>query len=103
MAAVQRLPADVTSGPDFQVVFLGAEASVDGATSSQWIRQQAERFTWSYEIHANTPHDRAMEIISKEGNLLVLATMVDVSRSWAETLMSPAAHAVRLLMARGLG
>ena len=99
MAAVQQLPADITSGPDFQVVFLGAEASVDGVTSTQWIRRQAERFTWSFEIHANTPHDKAMEMIKAEGTLLVLTTMVDVRQAQGSAgFPAPAVHAAHLLV-----
>ena len=79
--AVKQLPLDVTSRQDFQVVFMGAEAVIDGARSTDWLRQATADFKFSVMVKANTPHDQAMEFIRIEGNLAVIITMVDVSNS----------------------
>ena len=61
-----------------QVYIVGPESQIDMMPSSKWLAEHTSRWT-GFKTHLliNIKRDEALDIISAEGMLLVLCSMVD--------------------------
>jgi hypothetical protein len=73
--AIQSLAVDITQFPGFEVVFVGAEAQIDGIVSKSWIERQCGWLPFPIKIFSNLPHDKAIKLIKANGTLLVLCSV----------------------------
>ena len=60
-----------------QVYFVGSEAKIDMRPSSVWLREKTAKWPWKTHLRVGAKRDEALEILSSEGTLLVLCSLVD--------------------------
>ncbi len=60
-----------------QVYFVGSDAKVDMRPSSVWLREKTAKWPWKTHLRVGAKRDEALEILSSEGTLLVLCSLVD--------------------------
>ena len=87
-----------------QVYIVGPESQIDMVPSSKWLAEHTSRWT-GFKTHLliNIKRDEALDIISAEGMLLVLCSMVDnmpyvVAEAAVRLPKPPALHADRCLL-----
>ena len=60
-----------------QVYFVGSDAKVDMRPSSVWLREKTAKWPWKTHLRVGAKRDEALQILSSEGTLLVLCSLVD--------------------------
>jgi hypothetical protein len=60
-----------------QVFFVGSDAKIDMRPSSVWLREKTAKWPWATHLRVGAKRDEALEILSSEGTLLVLCSLVD--------------------------
>ena len=56
---------------------MGSEAKIDMRPSSVWLREKTAKWPWKTHLRVGAKRDEALEILSSEGTLLVLCSLVD--------------------------
>lgn len=56
---------------------MGSDAKVDMRPSSVWLREKTAKWPWKTHLRVGAKRDEALEILSSEGTLLVLCSLVD--------------------------
>ena len=69
--------AHLTSPQHAQVFFVGSDAKIDMRPSSVWLREKTAKWPWKTHLRVGAKRDEALEILSSEGTLLVLCSLVD--------------------------
>jgi hypothetical protein len=73
-----------------QVFFVGSDAKIDMRPSSVWLREKTAKWPWKTHLRVGAKRDEALEILSSEGTLLVLCSLVDnMPYVVAEAAVSP--------------
>ena len=61
--AVDRLPSNITSRPDFEVVFMGSEVKIDQIPSGVWLDKKTAHWNFTTRVYMNMPgYDPALDI-----------------------------------------
>lgn len=56
---------------------MGSDAKIDMRPSSVWLREKTAKWPWKTHLRVGAKRDEALEILSSEGTLLVLCSLVD--------------------------
>ena len=67
----------ISSRARAQVYFVGSDAKIDMRPSSVWLREKTAKWPWATHLRVGAKRDEALEILSSEGTLLVLCSLVD--------------------------
>ncbi len=60
-----------------QVFFVGTEAKIDMRPSSVWLKEKTAHWSFKKHLKIGVKRDEALEILSSEGTLLVLCSLID--------------------------
>lgn len=60
-----------------QVYFVGTEAKIDMRPSSVWLKEKTANWPFQTHLKIGVKRDEALEILSEEGTLLVLCSLID--------------------------
>ena len=60
-----------------QVFFVGTEAKIDMRPSSVWLKEKTAHWTFKKHLKIGVKRDEALDILSSEGTLLVLCSLID--------------------------
>jgi len=60
-----------------QVFFVGTEAKIDMRPSGVWLKEKTAHWTFKKHLKIGVKRDEALEILSSEGTLLVLCSLID--------------------------
>ena len=56
---------------------MGSDAKIDMRPSSVWLKEKTAKWPWKTHLRVGAKRDEALDILSSEGTLLVLCSLVD--------------------------
>ncbi|KAK9805857.1 hypothetical protein WJX73_008965 [Symbiochloris irregularis] len=68
---------NVSGLPRFEVFFVGSEAKIDMRPSSVWLKETTSKWPWKTNLRVGATRDEALDILSSDGVLLVLCSLID--------------------------
>lgn len=56
---------------------MGSEAKIDMRPSGVWLKEKTAKWSFKTHLKIGVPRDEALDILSSEGTLLVLCSLID--------------------------
>ena len=60
-----------------QVIFVGGKSKIDMRPSGEWLKEKTSHWPWKTHIREGAQRDEALSILSREGVLLVLGSLIE--------------------------